>query len=367
MPLAPGELVGRYRVERRIATGGMGEVWIGEQEDLGYKVAIKRVLPGGTASHEAVARFKREGQLLGRLRSDYVARVLDFVHDEASGLLIIMELIPGDVLADVLGRRKLTVEETIELGCDLAGALCDLHRSHIVHRDLKPGNVILRPLSDGRHRAVLIDLGISRVISGSTGTDEEESLTGITKTNMVLGTIEYMSPEQILSSRKVGYGADLYALGAILFRAAAGRHVFGAMTEGPLARAKLTTDAPPLALGRTDHVALGLAQVVARALERHPNKRYDDAALMLAELAALRDLAKASTIIDFDSTTTDDNFDTAALAAAIERARSGGAPAPLPKARAIINDDTTETVTYPITSQPAPAPQGLETLDQPVR
>lgn len=359
MPLAPGELVGRYRIERRLATGGMGEVWAGEHLDLGFRVAIKRVLPGGAANHEAISRFKREAQLLGRLQSDHVARVLDCVHDDASGLLIVMELVPGESLAEVLSRRRLSPEETIDLGADLASALCDLHKAHIVHRDLKPGNVILRPLPDGRQRAVLIDLGISRIISGASEGNDEESLTGITKTNMVLGTIEYMAPEQILSSRKVGFGADLYALGAILFRAVAGAHVFGELKEGPLARAKLTTDAPPLVLGRADRVALGLAQVVARALERHPTKRYDDAALMLAELAALRDLARAALIVDFESTTTED-FAPSALAAALERgrtpleSRTAAAPAPVP---VFVADDTSETITHPLpkpaTDQPA--------------
>src|SRR5262249_23583252 len=158
-------VAGRYRVDRKVGAGGMGEVWLGEHVAVGVPVALKRLLPEPGVDHEVATRFKREAYLLGKVRSDYIARILDFVTDETFGAVLVMEFIQGDSLAKVLQYRKLSVEETIELGADVASALVDLHRAHIVHRDLKPGNVILQPLPDGTKRAVLVDFGVSRLIS----------------------------------------------------------------------------------------------------------------------------------------------------------------------------------------------------------
>jgi serine/threonine-protein kinase len=302
MDLSPGAVIaGRYRVDKRVGAGGMGEVWSGEHVAIGVKVAIKTLLPAAKVSHEVVARFKREAYLLGRIRSDYVARVLDFVTDDEFGLVIVMEFIEGDSLAKVLGFKRLGLEETIELGADVASALCDLHRAHVVHRDLKPGNIILQPLHGGRKRAVVVDFGVSRMISAG---DDEDTITGITRANMAVGTVEYMAPEQILNSRDVTGGSDCYALGAILFRAVAGHHVYGDCFDNELAHTKLTKDAPALELPRSDRIANGLKAVVARALRRRPGERYPNADEMLRELGALRDLVRASTVELSDSMAT---------------------------------------------------------------
>jgi len=301
--LSPGAVIaGRYRVDRCVGTGGMGEVWAGEHLAVGVKVAIKTLLPAAKVSHEVVARFRREAYLLGRIRSDYVARVLDFVTDDELGLVIVMEFVEGDSLAKILGQKRLSIEETIDLGADVAGALCDLHRAHVVHRDLKPGNIILQPLHGGRKRAVLVDFGVSRMVSGG---DDEDTLTGITRANMAVGTVEYMAPEQILNSRDVTSSSDCYALGAILFRAVSGRHVYGDVYDSELAHTKLTKDAPALGTGRNDRIARGLEAAVARALKRRPSERFAKADDMLAELCMLRDLVRASIIELSDTTTLD--------------------------------------------------------------
>jgi eukaryotic-like serine/threonine-protein kinase len=303
MDLTPGSVIaGRYRADRRVGAGGMGEVWAGEHLAIGVKVAIKTLLPAAKVSHEVVARFKREAFLLGRIRSEYVARVLDFVNDDEFGLVIVMEYVEGDSLAKQLSMKRLTVEEGVDLGADVASALCDLHRVHVVHRDLKPGNIILSPVPGGRKRAVVVDFGVSRMVSGSD--DEEETITGITRANMAVGTVEYMAPEQILNSRDVTGGSDLYALGAILYRAVTGHHAYGEVYENELAHTKLTKDAPPLETGRSDRVARGLESVVARALKRRLNERYVKAEEMLAELSILRDLARMAELDIADSTTT---------------------------------------------------------------
>src|SRR3954462_6110790 len=163
MDLTPGAVIaGRYRVDRKVGAGGMGEVWAAEHRAVGSRVAIKTLLAAAAQNHEIVARFKREALILGKIRSDHVARVVDFVTDDVYGPVLVMEFVEGDPLSRVLQQRTLSVEETIELGVDIASALCDLHHAHIVHRDLKPGNLILQTQKSGRFRAIVVDFGVSR-------------------------------------------------------------------------------------------------------------------------------------------------------------------------------------------------------------
>ncbi|MEO7331237.1 MAG: serine/threonine-protein kinase [Minicystis sp.] len=304
MDLTPGAVIaGRYKVERKVGAGGMGEVWVGEHRTVGSKVAVKTLLSAAALNHEVVARFKREAYILGRIRSDHVARVVDFVADDVYGLVLVMEFVDGDALSRVLQEKTLTIEETIDLGVDIASALRDLHEAHIVHRDLKPGNIILQKLPGDRWRAVVVDFGVSRLTSDSDSNDEE--ITGITRADMAVGTIEYMAPEQILNSRAVTSASDIYATGAILYRAVAGRHVFGNIaSDAELAQKKLMTEPPPLALSRGDKLATGLAAVVTKALKRRPAERYKTADDLLKDLLPLRDLARVS-LVDLDSTTLD--------------------------------------------------------------
>ena len=277
-------------VERRLAAGGMGEVWVGEHRAIRMRVALKTLLPEACKNAEVVARFKREALFLGRIRSDHFARVLDFTMDATYGPVLVMEYVEGRSVADALRDGPMTVEQGVDLGFDVASALRELHRAQIVHRDVKPGNVILQPIEDGRQRAIVVDFGLSRLVS--TGGGAESSVTGITRDDIAVGTMEYMAPEQILRARDVTGSADLYALGALLYRAVAGRHAFNGTSDVELAHAKLTESSPPLETGRSDRVARGFEALVARALERDPAERYECADEMLADLCLLRDAAR---------------------------------------------------------------------------
>lgn len=300
MELYPGAVVaGRYRFDRKIGSGGMGEVWAGEHVGIGKRVALKTLLPGAAFDRQLVARFRREAQLLGRLRSERVARVVDFVEDRQVGLLLVMDLIEGEPLGEVLLSRRMGVEEAVDLGVDLASALCDLHLARVVHRDLKPDNVILEPLAGGRRRAVIVDLGVGRLDADLGG---EDAVTSITMVDMAVGTLPYMAPEQLLSSSTATASADVYALGAILYRAVSGEQVFGDADDAVAARRKLSGEAPPLPIGRVDRVARGFTAVVAKALRRKPEDRFESAEQILRELAMLQDLYRA-TSIDLEGTT----------------------------------------------------------------
>lgn len=292
--MSTGAIVdGRYLAERKIGAGAMGEVWIGEHIGVGYPVAIKTMLSDAVNKPEVVERFKREALLLGRIRSDYVARILDFVKDPKYGHVLVLDFIEGEVFSQTIKRTKITVEEAVEIGTDIVSGLVDLHQTNIVHRDLKPSNIILEQRRDGKKRAVIVDFGVSRLMKSETPTDFEE-MSNLTSAGMALGTLEYMAPEQMLDSRGVTGAADLYAVGAMLFRAVAGQHVFGNVNEIELTRAKLLKDSPPLNTARSDPLAKGLESIVAKALQKKPANRYQKASDMLADLLALRDQMRST-------------------------------------------------------------------------
>jgi len=314
MDFVPGALVaGRYRLKRLVGAGGMGEVWSGDDAKTGTRVAVKRLLPAAAKHHEVIARFRREAYLLGRIGSEYAAKVIDFLDDETYGLVLAMDFIDGPSLAHVLEDRTLSIEESLDLAADILHALVDLHAAKIVHRDLKPGNIIMRPLGNGRSRGTIVDFGISRLLAGADRGAGDGEVTGITRANIALGTVEYMAPEQILNSRDVTPVTDLYAVGIILFRSVKGHHAFGDRRGEELARAKLIEEAPALDTGRRDAVAEGFSAFVQRALKKRPAQRFQSAESMLEEVERLQTLAGVrrvqmdapDTDADLDDSTTD--------------------------------------------------------------
>ncbi len=326
MDFVPGAAIaGKYRLKQLVGAGGMGEVWSAEDIQKRSKVALKHLLPTAAKHHEVVARFKREAYLLGKLESPYVAKVRDFFDDETFGLVLVMDFIEGPSLASTLEERTLTIEEAIDLSVDLLCALSDLHGANIVHRDLKPGNIIMRPMPDGSTRAMVVDFGISRLIPS-----QGEEVTGITRANIALGTVEYMAPEQILNSRDVTAVTDLYAVGIILFRAVKGHHAFGERRGEELARAKLIEDAPALTSSRKDELATGLIAMVARALKKKPSQRYASAAEMLQVAKALQ--VRAQELAELEDTTTDGGRTAVKLAPVNLQAERPRPPNPRPAA-----------------------------------
>lgn len=291
-PVSPGSTVGgRYHVDRLLASGAMGEVWQAMHVDLRMRVALKTLRREMVPDPEVVARFSREAFLLARMHSEHVVRVHDFFVDRRMGPVLVTEFVDGVPLSATLASRRFTVEEAIDLGIDLVSGLRELHRAHIIHRDVKPSNVIMRRTGDDATRAVYIDLGVSRLHHEFEQRDDD-ALTEITTDDRAVGTFEYMAPEQILDSRNVTESADLYAVGAILYRAIAGHNVFGSAHGIELLQRKMAAPAPALETGRSDRVAVGFQELVARALAMAPANRYELAEEMLADLSLLRDAAR---------------------------------------------------------------------------
>jgi serine/threonine protein kinase len=292
-PVGIGSIVARrYRATRRIATGAMGEVWEGVHVELGHRVALKVLRKEALGCREMVRRFQREAFLLARIQSEHVVRVIDWVGNGRHGPVLVMELVEGPTFSHQLHHESPTLDEIVHVAIDVLHGLRAMHAANVIHRDVKPGNVVLRRLPDGSRRAVLVDLGVGRLGEETYDLFEDDDVPPIlgeeiTRADRVVGTLEYMPPEQILSSQNVDATVDVYAVGAMLFRAVSGSHPFGDKRGLELLREKVHKRMPPLKTGRRDAVGKKLEAIVARAVEFKAAHRFPTADAMLLELESL--------------------------------------------------------------------------------
>jgi beta-lactam-binding protein with PASTA domain/predicted Ser/Thr protein kinase len=264
-----GSVMGeRYRVEARIGAGGMAEVFRGIDPVLNRTVAIKVLLPQFARDAGFVARFRREAQAAARLSHPNIVGVFDTGSD-GDTQYIVMEFIEGRTLAEFLATgRRLTTEQSIEIGQKIASALGVAHAQGIVHRDIKPANVMVT--RDGTVK--VMDFGIARM----------QSLETAPQTSSVLGTPTYLSPEQA-QGQAVDARSDLYSLGVVLYELLAGRPPFTGDSPVAIAYKQVNeTPVPPSALNR--EVPPALDAVVMKALSKNPANRYQTAAELSADL-----------------------------------------------------------------------------------
>ncbi|WP_159046012.1 protein kinase domain-containing protein [Streptomyces sp. WM6372] len=267
------ELAGRYRLERRLGQGGMGEVWRGHDLMLDRSVAVKVLLEAAT-NDEVVARFRREATIGARLQHPGITVVHD-VGQQDGRLFIVMELLSGEDLAAVLARDgALAVDLAVELAAQTAEALAVAHEQAVVHRDLKPGNLFLLP---GR-RIKICDFGIAH---------SADATAGWTVTGRIIGTPAYMAPEQWRGER-VGARCDLYALGCVLYALVSGAPPFG-QTEGPYVLMHRHVAEAPLPLREAGTpVPAELDRLVLALLAKDPADRPESAEAVGKALRGLR-------------------------------------------------------------------------------
>jgi tRNA A-37 threonylcarbamoyl transferase component Bud32 len=263
-------LAGRYRLEERVATGGMGEVWRATDLVLERRVAVKLLRETLVDDPKVAERFRREALLAASLSHPSIAGVLDYVQEDGRPG-IVMEYVEGETLADRLAREgPLAPAEAVRIATALLDALGAAHEAGIVHRDVKPGNVILTRAGEVK----LTDLGVARAASHTTLTD----------TGMVVGTAHYLSPEQA-TGRPATPASDLYAVGAILYEMLVGARPFEAETPLAVAMKRLAEDPRPPRELRPD-LPEPLERVVLRGLARDPDRRYRSARTMREALRA---------------------------------------------------------------------------------
>ena len=229
-------LAGRYRLTDRIAAGGMGEVWRGEDELLNRAVAVK-LLPTGRAGDEAfLARFRAEARYAASLSHPGIARVYDYGESsEFGGAYLVMELVNGEPLSAILARAgRLSADATLDIVSQAARALDVAHQAGIVHRDIKPGNLLVA--ADGTTK--ITDFGIATAVRAAQATH-------LTETGMVMGTAMYVSPEQATGA-PVDDASDIYSLGVVAYECLAGHPPFTAREPLAIAFAHKHEPVPPL-------------------------------------------------------------------------------------------------------------------------
>ena len=266
-PVAPGDvLAGKYRVERVLGVGGMGVVVSALHLELGDRVAMKFLLPECSKNPEAAARFLREARAAARIKSDYVARVIDVGRLESGAPYMVMEYLDGCDLGAHVEQGRLPVEEAVDYVIQACHAMAEAHALGIVHRDLKPANLFLTQRSDGSRVVKVLDFGISK-------SQQELGDASLTKTSTMMGSPYYMSPEQMRSARDVDHRTDIWALGVVLYQLLAGVTPFQGDTL-PELLTRIMTDTPPSLCGARPEVPGELDAVVFRCLEKSPLARY---------------------------------------------------------------------------------------------
>lgn len=276
-----GQVLGHYKILEKIGEGGMGVVFRAHDESLDRDVAIK-VLPSGLLADEpARKRFRNEALALAKLNHPNVEAVYEFNTEEGTDFLV-MEYVPGVTLSDQLAAGPLAEKEVLRLGAQLAEGLAAAHAQHVVHRDLKPGNLRLTP--DGRLK--ILDFGLAKLVRPPS----DAAVTGgITNTYAVSGTLPYMAPEQ-LKGEAADTRSDIYAAGVVLYEMATGKRPFGAKLAMPLADEILHRTAPsPRATNA--QVSAALDRIILKCLDKSPERRYQSASELSANLVRLSDTA----------------------------------------------------------------------------
>jgi serine/threonine-protein kinase len=284
-----GRLVaGKYRIERLVASGSMGEVYEAHHVGIGKRVALKLMPPVFASSAERIARFRREARAAGMLESDYIVQVFDAGCDTELGLYLVTELLVGEDLRDRLGRvRRLDPATVAGIGYEVARGLSRAHAAGVIHRDLKPENVFLAERDDGVQVAKILDFGISkRMIDGSGGDDcgYDDEGDCVTDVGITLGTPEYMSPEQAMGLPDLDGRSDVWSLAATLYEALCGHppHPGGGSPVDVMFRT-VNRDVPPLSTV-APWVPQELSATLDAALQRDRDCRTPDAATLARAL-----------------------------------------------------------------------------------
>ena len=286
--MQPGDLIGgKYRLMRLIGDGGMGSVFEARHELLGSGVALKFLHPELAQRQGLAARFLQEARVSANIQSPHVTRVSDVEQTADGSPYLVMELLSGETLQQLLDRRsKLPLPQALDFAIQIAAGLEAAHALNVVHRDLKPDNVFITP-SAGGPVLKLLDFGIAKL-----KTDEAQK--GLTRPGAVMGTPEYMAPEQLYAANEVDHRADIYSLGAMLYEMISG-HRPAAGDDAAQLIAKVATGQVTRLSKLDPTLPEELVAVVHRAMAPEREHRFNDAsALRLALLPFATELSHAA-------------------------------------------------------------------------
>ena len=255
----------RYRLIKRIAIGGMGEVWEAKDEVILRNVAIKILKPEYTGDPGFLERFRTEARHAAKVNHEGIADVYDYGEDSGNAFLV-MELVPGESLATILEKEKsLAPNRVLDIVAQTARALYEAHSAGLVHRDIKPGNLLITPTGEVK----ITDFGIARVA-------DQVSLTA---TGQVMGTVQYLAPEQA-TGKPATPATDVYSLGVVAYEAISGKRPFSGETQMAIALAQINEPPPPL----DESIDEAIRKLILDCLQKRPAERIGSA-LELAQRA----------------------------------------------------------------------------------
>ena len=281
---------GRYELQSRIAIGGMGEVWEATDHVIGRSVAIKILKDEYMGDPGFLERFRAEARHAALVNHEGIASVFDYGEEQGSAFLV-MELVPGEALSTILERDgALNADKTLDIVAQTASALQAAHAAGLVHRDIKPGNLLITP--DGRVK--ITDFGIARIADQVP----------LTATGQVMGTVQYLSPEQA-SGHPASPATDIYSLGIVAYESLAGKRPFTGESQVAIAMAQINEQPPPLAAT----VPIPVQKLVMAMIAKKTSDRPSSAATVARAAQALRrgDLNSAALAIPAIGATTSDD------------------------------------------------------------
>src|SRR3954454_17512220 len=271
---------GRYELDSRIAIGGMGEVWEATDHVIGRTVAIKILKDEYMGDPGFLERFRAEARHAALVNHEGIASVFDY-GEEAGSAFLVMELVPGEALSTILERDgSLSTDKTLDIVAQTSLALQAAHAAGLVHRDIKPGNLLITP--DGRVK--ITDFGIARIADQVP----------LTATGQVMGTVQYLSPEQA-SGHPASPATDIYSLGIVAYEALAGRRPFTGESQVAIAMAQINETPPEL----PPTVPQPVRNLVMSCIAKSPSDRPASAANLARAAQALRrgDIAAAAAAV----------------------------------------------------------------------
>jgi serine/threonine protein kinase len=332
----PTEIAGRYQIVQKLGAGAMGTVYKAKDKVLGRMVAIKTIRLEGLAasdtSHDELReRFLREAKVAANLKHPNIVTIYDF--GEAAGLTYIaMEFIDGQGLDRIIRAGRLPLERAAALGIQVADALAVAHKHKVIHRDVKPANIMI----EAGDRVKVTDFGIAKPETGEH----------LTMTGSILGTPSYMSPEQARANREIDGRSDLFSLGCILYEMVSGQKAFRGDTLTAIIF-KIITEEPPPLRELDPNVPDEMVRIIAKALAKAPEARYQTGQEIADDLLALTRPGFVPTVRAVDSPTLPPD------------AAAGGAPTVVSPgtARAEATISSSETAARPAAA-PAPPPPG---------